>query len=166
MGSVEIFPITAAMIQSFPCCGRTLRYAHLSAAARAAGRDIHAYPYVIRVLLENLLRHRAWGAAVSEDEIGRLWDWRAHAGADLPLHVARVILPDSSGLPVLQDLAALRDAVAQAGGDAARVDTRIPVDLIVDHSLQVDHWGDEGAVQRVRAQRRTLPVPEMGAAGL
>ncbi|CAB3830412.1 Aconitate/2-methylaconitate hydratase [Achromobacter aegrifaciens] len=148
MDSVEIFPITAAMIQSFPCCGRTLRYAHLSAAARAAGRDIHAYPYVIRVLLENLLRHRAWGAAVSEDEIGRLWDWRAHAGADLPLHVARVILPDSSGLPVLQDLAALRDAVAQAGGDAARVDTRIPVDLIVDHSLQVDHWGDEGAVQR------------------
>jgi aconitate hydratase len=148
MTSVEIFPITAAMIQSFPCCGRTLRYADLSAAARAAGRDIRAYPYVIRVLLENLLRHRAWGAAVSEDEIGRLWDWRAHVGADLPLHVARVILPDSSGLPVLQDLAALRDAVAEAGGDAARVDTRIPVDLIVDHSLQVDHWGDEGAVQR------------------
>lgn len=136
------------MIQSFPCCGRTLRYADLSASALAAGRDIAAYPYVIRVLLENLLRHRAWGAAVSEEEIGRLWDWREHSGADLPLHVARVILPDSSGLPVLQDLAALRDAVAQAGGDAARVDTRIPVDLIVDHSLQVDHWGDAGAVQR------------------
>ncbi|ADP19305.1 aconitate hydratase 4 [Achromobacter xylosoxidans A8] len=136
------------MIQSFSCCGRTLRYADLSAAALVAGRDIAAYPYVIRVLLENLLRHRAWGAAVSEEEIGRLWDWREHPGADLPLHVARVILPDSSGLPVLQDLAALRDAVAQAGGDAARVDTRIPVDLIVDHSLQVDHWGDAGAVQR------------------
>ncbi|AVG42549.1 aconitate hydratase AcnA [Achromobacter insolitus] len=136
------------MIQSFPCCGRTLRYADLSAAAHAAGRDIRDYPYVIRVLLENLLRHRAWGAAVTAEEIGRLWAWREHPGADLPLHVARVILPDSSGLPVLQDLAALRDAVAQAGGDAARVDTRIPVDLIVDHSLQVDYWGDTGAVQR------------------
>ncbi|QVQ26359.1 aconitate hydratase AcnA [Achromobacter deleyi] len=136
------------MIQSFPCRGTALRYADLSAAARAEGRDIQAYPYVIRVLLENLLRHRAWGAAVSEEEIGRLWDWRRHPGADLPLHVARVILPDSSGLPVLQDLAALRDAVAQAGGDAAQVDTRIPVDLIVDHSLQVDYWGDTGAVQR------------------
>lgn len=136
------------MIQSFPCRGRSLRYADLPAAARAEGRDIQTYPFVIRVLLENLLRHRAWGAAVSEEEIGRLWEWQQHPGADLPLHVARVILPDSSGLPVLQDLAALRDAVAQAGGDAAQVDTRIPVDLIVDHSLQVDHWGDTGAVQR------------------
>ena len=136
------------MIQSFPCRGAALRYADLSAAAQAEGRDIQAYPYVIRVLLENLLRHRAWGAAISEAEIGRLWDWRQHPGADLSLHVARVILPDSSGLPVLQDLAALRDAVAQAGGDPARVDTRIPVDLIVDHSLQVDYWGDTGAVQR------------------
>lgn len=136
------------MIQSFSCRGRALRYADLSESARAAGRDLRRYPYVIRVLLENLLRHRAWGAAVTEEEIGRLWDWREHLGADLPLHVARVILPDSSGLPVLQDLAALRDAVALAGGDAAQVDTRIPVDLIVDHSLQVDHWGDASAVQR------------------
>ncbi|MPS78592.1 MAG: aconitate hydratase AcnA [Achromobacter sp.] len=148
MASIEILPITAAMIQSFSCRGRALRYADLSAAAQAEGRDIQTYPYVIRVLLENLLRHRAWGAAVSETEISRLWDWGQHLGADLPLHVARVILPDSSGLPVLQDLAALRDAVALAGGDAAQVDTRIPVDLIVDHSLQVDYWGDSGAVQR------------------
>lgn len=136
------------MIQSFSCRGSTLRYASLSVAAERAGRDIDTYPYVIRVLLENLLRHHAWGAAVSQDEVERLWRWGQHAGADLPLHVARVILPDSSGLPVLQDLAALRDAVAEAGGDAAQVDTRIPVDLIVDHSLQVDHWGDTGAVQR------------------
>ncbi len=145
---VDILPVSLSMIQSFSCRGRVLRYADLSAAAHAEGRDIRTYPYVIRVLLENLLRHRAWGAAVSEAEISRLWDWGKHIGADLPLHVARVILPDSSGLPVLQDLAALRDAVAQAGGDAAQVDTRIPVDLIVDHSLQVDYWGDSGAVQR------------------
>ena len=116
MASIDILPITIAMIQSFSCSGRALRYADLSVAARAEGRDIQTYPYVIRVLLENLLRHRAWGAAVSEAEITRLWDWGKHPGADLPLHVARVILPDSSGLPVLQDLAALRDAVAQAGG--------------------------------------------------
>jgi len=109
--------------------------------------EVASLPFVIRVLLENLYRHRAWGDVVSRQDIARLWQWHAHIGADLPLHVARVILPDSSGLPVLQDLAALRDAVAMAGGDAARVDTRIPVDLIVDHSLQVDHWGEPQAVR-------------------
>ncbi|OWT77097.1 MULTISPECIES: aconitate hydratase AcnA [unclassified Achromobacter] len=126
--------------------GATVRFVDLAAAAQAAGRDLADYPYVVRVLLENLLRHRAWGDAIASEEIDALWEWSTHTAADLPLYVARVILPDSSGLPVLQDLAALRDAVALAGGDPARVDTHIPVDLIVDHSLQVDHWGDAQAV--------------------
>jgi aconitate hydratase len=124
------------------------RYVDLRAAAQAASRDIETFPYVVRVLLENLLRHQSWGDAVSDAELDTLWNWASHTGADLPLRVARVILPDSSGLPVLQALAALRDAVTRAGGDAARVDTRIPVDLIVDHSLQVDNWGDGQAVVR------------------
>lgn len=136
------------MIQILSSAGRPLRYVDLAAAARQGNHDLHAQPYVIRILLENLYRHRHWGDAVSTGEIDRLWQWQDHVGADLALHVARVILPDSSGLPVLQDLAALRDAVARAGGDAARVDTRVPVDLIVDHSLQVDHWGDASAVGR------------------
>jgi len=128
--------------------GQSLHTIDLAAAApEQDSARLDALPYVIRILLENLYRHQAWGAAVSDAEIARLWRWREHVGADLPLHVARVILPDSSGLPVLQDLAALRDAVAEAGGDAARVDTRVPVDLIVDHSLQVDRWGDAQAVQ-------------------
>ncbi|OZI71473.1 aconitate hydratase AcnA [Bordetella genomosp. 12] len=136
------------MIHALSSGGRSLHYVDLASAAQAQGRDLLAQPYVIRVLLENLYRHQQWGDAISDAEIERLWHWRDHVGADLALHVARVILPDSSGLPVLQDLAALRDAVAQAGGDAAQVDTRIPVDLIVDHSLQVDHWGDAQAVSR------------------
>ncbi|AMD44211.1 aconitate hydratase AcnA [Bordetella holmesii] len=134
------------MTQVLTSGGRPLHYVDLADAAHALGRDLLAQPYVIRILLENLYRHQKWGDAISDAEIARLWDWRDHVGADLALHVARVILPDSSGLPVLQDLAALRDAVAQGGSDAARVDTRIPVDLIVDHSLQVDHWGDSQAV--------------------
>ncbi|KCB52973.1 aconitate hydratase 1 [Bordetella hinzii 1277] len=134
------------MIRVLSSGGRSLHYMDLAGAAR--GRDLQAQPYVIRILLENLYRHQHWGDAISDEEIARLWNWRDHVGADLALHVARVILPDSSGLPVLQDLAALRDAVARNGGDAARVDTRIPVDLIVDHSLQVDYWGDAQAVSR------------------
>ncbi|GAA5233698.1 aconitate hydratase AcnA [Verticiella sediminum] len=122
-----------------------MRYCALAPALAAHGKSVETYPYVIRVLLENLLRHRAWGRAVTARDVQALLDWQACISADLPLHVARVILPDSSGVPVLQDLAALRDAVRRGGGDPTRVDTRIPVDLIVDHSLQVDHWGDESA---------------------
>ncbi|ANN65610.1 aconitate hydratase AcnA [Bordetella bronchialis] len=136
------------MTASISVGGRALRYTDIAAIAAQAGRDIHAFPYVIRVLLENLARHRAWGADVSEQELQSVLDWRSHTDAGLPLRVARVFLPDSSGLPVLQDLAALRDAVAKHGGDIDAVDARIPVDLIVDHSLQVTYWGDTQAVVR------------------
>jgi aconitate hydratase len=128
--------------------GQSIRYCDITRLAEAAGRDIHSYPYVIRVLLENLARHQSWGEDVSDEELQALLDWRNHKDAGLPLRVARVFLPDSSGLPVLQDLAALRDAVARHGGDIEAVDARIPVDLIVDHSLQVTHWGDSQAIVR------------------
>ncbi len=113
-----------------------------------AGGDLAQMPYVTRILLENLLRSRALGRPVAEPEIALLLDAPRHVGADLPLYVSRVILPDSSGVPVLQDLAALRDALAREGGDPARVDAQIPVDLIVDHSLQVDHWNTPDAMKR------------------
>ncbi|HTK00410.1 MAG TPA: aconitate hydratase AcnA [Bordetella sp.] len=128
--------------------GRDIHYTDIAAIASKSGRDIQDFPYVIRVLLENLARHQSWGADVSDDELNSLLDWRNHADAGLPLRVARVFLPDSSGLPVLQDLAALRDAVARHGGDIDAVDARIPVDLIVDHSLQVTYWGDKQAMVR------------------
>jgi aconitate hydratase len=128
--------------------GETAHYCDIGDVARAAGRDIASFPFVIRVLLENLARHRSWGADVSDEEMQALLDWRSHMDAGLPLRVARVILPDSSGLPVLQDLAALRDAVAKLGGDVTAVDASIPFDLVIDHSLQVDYWGDENAIGR------------------
>lgn len=119
----------------------------LRACAAAGGADISALPFVIRVLLENVARNRALGRRVGVEELHALCQWSDNIDAQLSLHVERVILPDSSGLPVLQDLAALRDAVAERGGDASQVDTRVPVDLIVDHSLQVDTWGRPDAVQ-------------------
>ncbi|AOB32694.1 aconitate hydratase [Bordetella sp. H567] len=136
------------MTASLNVGGRQIRYTDIAAIAARSGRDIRDFPYVIRVLLENLARHQSWGADVSDDELNALLDWRNHPDAGLPLRVARVFLPDSSGLPVLQDLAALRDAVARHGGDIDAVDARIPVDLIVDHSLQVTYWGDTQAVVR------------------
>ncbi len=132
---------------SLAVAGRQWRVVDLRRSVAQRGGDLERMPYVIRILLENLLRSRMLGRAVADEEIELLVDAPANVGADLPLYVARVILPDSSGLPVLQDLAALRDALARAGGDPARVDTRVPVDLVVDHSLQVDAWGSVDAMK-------------------
>jgi len=132
------------MQRKLDCPAGAYQYVDIGDVSRRFGRGIDTLPYVHRVLLENLARSQAWNLPVAEDEIRTLLT-QGQAG-DLPLYVGRVVLPDSSGLPVLQDLAALRDAVADAGGDAAAVEAHIPVDLIVDHSLQVDHWGDGQAV--------------------
>lgn len=132
---------------SISAAGREWRAIDLPATVADAGGEVTHMPYVIRILLENLLRARTLGWAVAPEEIERLLRWQDHVGADLPLHVTRVILPDSSGVPVLQDLAALRDAVAREGADPKMVDTRVPVDLIVDHSLQVDNWGTPDAMK-------------------
>ena len=105
----------------------------------ALGADTHArLPYVARVLAENLLRNLGQ-PGVTEDVLHALADPRvAPDTVALPLHVPRVLVPDSSGIPVLMDLAALRSAVARKGGDPARVNTRVPITFVVDHSLQVD----------------------------
>jgi len=126
--------------------GRPIRYVDVAQAAEAGGRSIGSLPYVHRILLENLCRSSLVGRAVGNADIAALLG-KADT-AELPLYVSRVILPDSSGLPALQDLAALRSAVDRAGGNVARVDALVPVDLVVDHSLQVDFWGDAEAEQR------------------
>ena len=113
----------------------------LPLALEKHGRHLSEIPYVIRIFLENLLRSHLQGKSVSIQEIDLLLHWSDNIGQDVPLFVTRVILPDSSGLPVLQDIAAMRDALSRMGGDPSLVDMVIPVDLVVDHSLQVDHWG-------------------------
>jgi len=114
----------------------------LDALERAGLARIAELPYTIRLLLENVLRN-----------LGEAGDLEGHIRAlvhgasngeparQVPLKPARVLLEDSNGIPVLVDLAAMRSAVARMGGNPRRVDPQIPVDLVVDHSLQVDHWG-------------------------
>lgn len=103
------------------------------------GAGAHArLPYVARVLAENILRNLG-RPGVTEDVLHALVDpGVAPDAVALPLHVPRVLAPDSSGIPLLMDLAALRSAVARRGGDPARVNTKVPMTLVVDHSLQVD----------------------------
>ena len=105
-------------------------------------------PYTICVLLENLLR-RAGSEHVSEADVRSLASWpEAAAGSNLAFMPARVIMQDLTGVPAVVDLAAMRAAVARAGGDPARVDPLVPVDLVIDHSVQVDAFGSDRAYAR------------------
>ncbi len=104
-------------------------------------------PYTVCVLLENLLR-RAGTSHVSEDDVRALAAWpNGAAGANLAHMPARVIMQDLTGVPAVVDLAAMRSAVARAGGDPVAVDPLVPVDLVVDHSVQVDAYGSDRAYQ-------------------
>ena len=123
------------------------RYCSIGDTLAALGGDVAALPYSLRVLVENVARHLGTTGSDGEAALRALARWPLACGTALPLHAGRVILPDSSGLPVLLDLAALRDAVARGGGNPARVAPRVPVDFIIDHSLQVDHAGVTGAIR-------------------
>jgi aconitate hydratase len=108
------------------------------------GTDVYdRMPFVARVLAENLLRN----ATPREVVMRTLAQRTAPSGTvELPLHMARVILPDSSGIPVLMDLAALRSALSRRGVSFEKVRSQVPITLVVDHSLQVDIAGRPGAV--------------------
>ena len=123
------------------------RYCSIADALAASGGDVAVLPYALRVLGENIARHLGATGADGEAALRALARWPHADSTSVPLFPGRVILPDSSGLPVLLDLAALRDAVAREGGDPARVAPRVPVDFIIDHSLQVDHAGIADAVR-------------------
>ena len=103
-------------------------------------------PFTVKVLLENVLRHSATGAA-SEADVAALAAWRPGAGGDveIPFMPGRVLLQDFTGVPAVVDLAAMRDAMAELGGDPARINPLVPASLVIDHSVQVDRFGSSGA---------------------
>jgi aconitate hydratase len=104
--------------------------------------NLSRLPYAIRILLESVLRN-CDGSQVTEADVAKLAGWKP-AGAkrgELPFKPGRLLLQDFSGVPCVVDLAAMRDAVKRLGGDPARVNPLLPVDLVVDHSIQVDSAG-------------------------
>lgn len=104
-------------------------------------------PYSIRILLENVLRN-VDGFAVLDEHVRALAGWSpAHqAAGEVPFKPARVILQDFTGVPALVDLAAMRAAMERLGGDPRRINPQIPADLVIDHSVQVDHFGRADAL--------------------
>ena len=143
--------------------------AGLRELAQAAGRDLERLPYSIRVLLENGLRHCGQGF-VDEKDVQALLDWDSTSAErpEFAFMPARVLLQDFTGVPCVVDLAALRSAVARTGGDPAIIDASVPVDLVIDHSVQVDCAGVPDACRlqhghRDGAQRRALRAAALGS---
>jgi aconitate hydratase len=103
-------------------------------------------PFSLKILLENLLRHED-GRVVKREHIDKMlaWDPKATPETEISFHPARVLLQDFTGVPAVVDLAAMREALASMGGDAAKINPRNPADLVIDHSFQVDTFGTTAA---------------------
>ena len=127
--------------------GRAFEIFRLNALA-AAGVDISRLPYSLRILLEDLLRNED-GVTVTRDDIEALarWSPKNPPIREIAFTPARVLLQDFTGVPAVVDLAAMRDAMAELGGDPARINPLQPVELVVDHSVQVDAFGTLQAFQ-------------------
>jgi len=103
-------------------------------------------PYSLRIILESALR-RCDGKRVLPEEVGTIAGWALdRRDAQFPFIVARILAPDSSGAPLLVDLAAMRDVAAQRGRDPRPIEPLIPVDLVIDHSVQVNRFGSRDAL--------------------
>ncbi|WP_201586835.1 aconitate hydratase [Psychrobacter sp. HII-4] len=110
--------------------------------------NINTLPYCMKVVLENLLRNEDDGQSVGKNHIEAVanWDAGAEASKEIAFMPARVVLQDFTGVPSVVDLAAMRDAVVELGGRAEQINPFIPSELVVDHSVQVDAYGREDAL--------------------
>ena len=115
----------------------------------ALGADLSRTPYVVKVLIENVLRN-AGGEFVGEDDVRALAAWApgSDTAREVPFLPARVVLQDFTGVPCVVDLAAMRDAMADLGADPARINPLVPADLVIDHSVQVDRFGTPEAFEQ------------------
>ena len=108
--------------------------------------DVARLPYSLKVLLENVLRLEDGSSVTAEDvEAIAAWDPKAKPSAEIPFQPARVLMQDFTGVPAVVDLAAMRDAMAELGGETERINPLVDVDLVIDHSVQVDAFGNPRA---------------------
>jgi aconitate hydratase len=115
--------------------------------------DVARLPYSLKVLLENALRLED-GTGVTSDDVEAIasWDAKAEPSVEIPFQPARVLMQDFTGVPAVVDLAAMRDAMEELGSDPAAINPQVDVDLIIDHSVQVDAFGNQRAFE-VNAER-------------
>ena len=128
--------------------GFACTYYSLPALEEAGIGSTTTLPVSLRILLESLLRNYD-GHQITEDDIVNLANWEARSpkALEIPFKPARVVAQDFTGVPLVVDIAAMRSAVAELGGDAGMIEPLVPVDLVIDHSIQVDAYGSENAFQ-------------------
>ncbi|MGP9819444.1 aconitate hydratase AcnA [Salinarimonas sp. NSM] len=170
----DLVAARADAYRTLPEAGPRGAFLDVCALAGTSRATREALPYTIRILAENAARNAGPGFADDAD-VRRLVGWRPGAAPfTVPLRVSRVLLPDSSGLPALMDLAALRSALARRGLDPSVVEPQAPVDLVVDHSLTVDFFNRPDAAslnvareyERNAERYRFLKWAEQAFAGL
>ena len=127
--------------------GRRGKFYSLPALEQAGVGNISRLPVSLRIVLESVLRNFDGGRKISERAVRTLANWNAKSPAqeEIPFVVARVLLQDFTGIPLLVDLAAMRSAVARLGKNPGIIEPLVPVDLVVDHSVQVDYYGTSDA---------------------
>jgi aconitate hydratase len=136
-------------LQKFRISGQSGEFYSLPQLEKKGVGQVSRLPFSIRILLESVLRNYD-GKRIGEDEVVRLANWRPDSvrTEEIPFIVARILLQDFTGVPLLVDLAAMRSAVARLGGNANVIEPLVPVDLVIDHSVQVDFWGRHDAFRR------------------
>lgn len=127
--------------------GQSYRYYSLKALEEQGEAGVAQLPFSIKVLLEAALRQFD-GRAITHDHVKQLTNWAADrdANKEIPFIPARIVLQDFTGVPVVVDLAAMRDTVKKAGGDPKQINPLVPVDLVIDHSVMVDAFGSKDAL--------------------
>src|SRR3954449_10282462 len=130
---------------TFEAGGRSYTYYSLAKAAGKLG-NVDKLPFSMKVLLENLLRFED-GVTVTVEDIQSLVDWQETRSStrEIQYRPARVLMQDFTGVPAVVDLAAMRDAMAKLGGDPQKINPLVPVNLIIDHSVMVDEFGNPQA---------------------
>jgi len=129
--------------------GKDYAYYSFAKAAEKYG-DVSRLPNSMKVLLENMLRFEDEGFTVSTDDIQAIVDWQKNpvTGSEIQYRPARVLLQDFTGVPCVVDLAAMRDAISKLGGDTAKINPQVPVNLVIDHSVMVDEFGHPKAFEK------------------
>ncbi|MGE7689976.1 aconitate hydratase AcnA [Lysinibacillus sp. NPDC097214] len=132
---------------SFEVNGKSYNYYDLAAIEKAGVAKVSNLPYSIKVLLESVLRQYD-AYVIKEEHVNELAKWGngADPEAEVPFKPSRVVLQDFTGVPVVVDLASLRSAMKEMGGDPSKINPAIPVDLVIDHSVQVDKYGNASAL--------------------
>ncbi|MCU0768362.1 MAG: aconitase family protein, partial [Burkholderiaceae bacterium] len=134
-------------LQDFSIGAKKGRYYSLAALEKAGVGKVSRLPVSIRIVLESVLRN-CDGVKVTEEHVRQLANWKPKADRtdEIPFIVARVVLQDFTGVPLLADLAAMRNVAAGMGKNPKTIEPLVPVDLVVDHSVMIDHYGGKDSL--------------------